>query len=112
VAPSCTHNSASPSDAASSGAIDAREDGGEPIVCTEFTEAGAPCPTASPVRCFAECETGGCFCREQHPGEPPVWVCTVDTSCMPDCAPLDDGCSPVIYSGGDGAADADASDRG
>lgn len=66
---------------------------GEPVLCTEFTEAGAPCPTASPVRCFPECEAGGCYCQETAHGR--VWVCQTDLSCIPDCAPLDDGCATV-----------------
>lgn len=106
VAPSCSRsNSAGPSDAATLDEQDAGVEDAEPVICTEFTEAGAPCPVASPVTCFQECEAGGCSCRERGPGQPPVWVCTVDTSCLPDCAPLDDGCSPVIYSGDDGPDD-------
>lgn len=112
VAPSCSsNNSAGPSDAATLDEQDAgEEEASEPIICTEFTEAGAPCPVASPVVCFQECEAGGCSCRERGPGQSPVWVCTVDTSCLPDCAPLDDGCSPVIYSGDDGPEDGSPSD--
>lgn len=119
VAPSCSsNNSAGPSDAA---VVDESDvcvvEEVEPVICTEFTEAGAPCPAASPVRCFSECEAGGCYCREQAPGEPPIWVCTVDTTCLPDCAPLDDGCSPVIFTGddgpeGDGPADGPIFDSG
>jgi hypothetical protein len=59
-------------------------------ICAEFTEAGAPCPGVNPVRCFAMCATGGCSCRATPQG--PRWSCTTDTSCQPDCAPIDDGC--------------------
>jgi hypothetical protein len=65
----------------------------EPLICTEFTEAGAPCSLPSPVRCFPECETGGCSCTATAAG--PRWRCQTDLSCMPDCAPVDDGCSPA-----------------
>jgi hypothetical protein len=86
---------------------------GEPTICTEFTEVGAPCPTASPVRCFPECEAGGCSCTQTPSGR--VWVCQTDLSCIPDCAPLDDGCAQVptgdALAGDDGGADA-ATDAG
>jgi hypothetical protein len=78
---------------------------GEPVICTEFTEAGAPCPTPSPVRCFPECEAGGCSCTESPSGA--VWVCHTDLSCIPDCAPIDDGCAQTPT--GDAAADSDGS---
>jgi hypothetical protein len=105
AAPSCSSNGAGPSDAATGDEPDGLGEDAEPILCTEFTEAGAPCPVPSPVRCFAECEAGGCYCREQGPGRPPVWECTVDLSCLPDCGPLDDGCSPVISFGDAGSGD-------
>jgi hypothetical protein len=69
-------------------------DAAEPVVCTEFTKAGEPCATPSPVRCFPECEAGGCSCTASADG--PRWTCVSDFSCMPDCAPLDDGCSPTF----------------
>jgi hypothetical protein len=68
-------------------------DAAEPVICTEFTEPGSPCPTPSPVVCFPECEAGGCSCRSVA-GQGPIWVCVTDLSCMPDCAPSDDACSP------------------
>ena len=64
----------------------------EPAICTEFTEAGAPCALPSPVRCFPECTAGGCSCMATPVG--PRWRCQTDLSCLPDCAPIDDGCSP------------------
>jgi hypothetical protein len=69
-------------------------DAGEPVICTEFTEAGEPCAVPSPVRCFPECEAGGCSCTATADG--PRWRCLSDFSCMPDCAPIDDGCSPTL----------------
>ena len=101
------------------GANDATTEGGddasEPLICTEFTEAGAPCSTPSPVRCFAECEAGGCSCAATPEG--PRWSCHSDQSCMADCAPLDDGCGPPMGddggdegTGDDGAGDAGGGD--
>jgi hypothetical protein len=89
------------------------EDG--PAICNEFTDAGLPCPQASPVLCFQQCTTGGCSCSETPAGR--VWVCHTDTSCLPDCAPIDDGCTqlptgdaltPDDGSEPDGSADAGA----
>jgi hypothetical protein len=81
----------------------------EPLICQQFTDAGLPCSPPSPVLCFAECEAGGCRCSETPEG--PRWVCTTDLSCIPDCAPIDDGCSPVPTgddgSGGDDGAAGD-----
>jgi hypothetical protein len=85
------------------------DDLSEPLICTEFTEAGAPCPLASPVVCFAECVTGGCSCSATPQG--PRWVCQTDLSCLPDCAPIDDGCSPLPV-GDDGGGDANGDDGG
>jgi hypothetical protein len=79
---------------------------GEPQICTEFTEVGDPCSKASAVRCFPECEAGGCSCSPTGSG--PRWTCTTDLSCVPDCAPIDDGCTPA--QGGDGSAIADSGD--
>jgi len=59
-------------------------------VCDAFTGVDTACPLASPVRCFALCEAGGCFCRATPAG--PRWACETDLSCVPDCGPLDDGC--------------------
>jgi len=78
-------------------------DAGEPVICTEFTEAGAPCAVPSPVRCFSECEAGGCFCRATAVG--PRWICLSDFSCMPDCAPIDDACSQAPPGNPDAGAD-------
>jgi len=78
------------------------DDAAEPLICTQFTAAGSPCPTASPVLCFQECEAGGCTCRAMPGG--PRWVCVTDLSCVPDCAPVDDGCSTAPSEDG-GAAD-------
>jgi hypothetical protein len=67
-------------------------DGGYRVVdiCDAFTGVDTACPVASPVRCFAYCEAGGCYCSVTPAGA--RWSCTVDMSCMPDCGPLDDGC--------------------
>ncbi len=59
-------------------------------ICDDFTDVGEPCPAAIPVTCFPMCE-GGCFCREM-PGVGPRWVCMSDTTCLPDCAPVDEPC--------------------
>jgi len=82
--------------------VESGDDAAEPLICTEFTEAGAPCPTPSPVRCFPECEAGGCFCTATPQG--PRWTCESDLSCLADCAPLDDGCGAPI-SDNDAASD-------
>ncbi|MGH7294208.1 MAG: hypothetical protein ACRELB_04715 [Polyangiaceae bacterium] len=95
-------SSGGPSDAGfESGAGD---DGSEPAICEQFSAAGDPCPTPSPVRCFPECDSGGCYCRSGGGGGPPRWVCETDLSCVPDCAPLDDACSPPTP-GDDGPGD-------
>jgi hypothetical protein len=60
-------------------------------LCDAFTTVGARCPLESPVRCFPECEAGGCYCRPGEGGV--VWACVTDLSCVPDCGPLDDGCA-------------------
>jgi hypothetical protein len=84
------------------------DDAAEPLICMEFTEAGAPCSAPSPVRCFAECEAGGCYCRATPQG--PRWTCESDLSCLADCAPLDDGCAtPIGDDGGDDGAGDDSS---
>jgi hypothetical protein len=59
-------------------------------VCDAFTGVDTACPLASPVRCFALCEAGGCSCLATPHG--PRWGCETDLSCVPDCGPLDDGC--------------------
>jgi hypothetical protein len=82
---------------------------GEPEICTEFTEAGAPCSRVSPVRCFAECTTGGCSCQTTPAG--PRWTCVTDLSCVPDCAPVDEACSPQ-QGGDDGSATDDGGEAG
>jgi hypothetical protein len=87
-------------DAASDGGSDATVDAFD--LCDAFTEVGAACPFASPLRCFPTCEAGGCFCRATSGG--PQWTCQVDVSCLPDCAPLDDGCASG-NPGDDGGAD-------
>jgi hypothetical protein len=79
------------------------DDAGEPVICTEFTEAGAPCAVPSPVRCFPECDAGGCFCSATAVG--PRWSCLSDFSCMPDCAPIDDACSQSVPGNPDAGAD-------
>ena len=80
-------------------------------LCGAFTSAGGACPRAGPTRCFPMCRTGGCFCRAGAGG--PAWTCTTDTSCLPQCGPLDDACaasSPgtVEDSLADGAVDGDS----
>jgi hypothetical protein len=53
--------------------------------------SGAPCPQASPTRCFPECTRGGCYCQ----GATPTWTCTIDHSCEPDAPPgINDGSTP------------------
>jgi hypothetical protein len=69
---------------------DVVDNDGEPAICAAFTSADAPCPTPSPVRCFPMCDAGGCYCRPTPQG--PRWTCTTDTTCLPDCAPINDGC--------------------
>jgi hypothetical protein len=59
-------------------------------LCDAFTEVGAACPGPSPILCFPMCEAGGCTCSVSPSG--PRWTCATDLSCVPDCAPLDDGC--------------------
>jgi hypothetical protein len=59
-------------------------------ICDAFTGVETACPMASPVRCFAYCEAGGCYCSAASDGA--QWTCVTDISCMPDCGPLDDGC--------------------
>jgi hypothetical protein len=59
-------------------------------VCDAFTGVDTACPLPSPVRCFAACDAGGCFCRPTPAGA--RWACVTDLSCVPDCGPLDDGC--------------------
>ncbi len=78
--------SASPSDAG--GGADAAP--ALTDLCDAFTSVGARCPLESPVRCFPECEAGGCYCGPGDGGA--VWSCVTDLSCVPDCGPLDDGC--------------------
>ena len=82
---------------------------GQPAICAEFTEAGAPCPLVSPVRCFPECDAGGCFCLSTPAGA--RWTCRTDLSCVADCAPIDDGCAPVP-TGSDEAAIEGSADAG
>jgi hypothetical protein len=60
-------------------------------VCDAFTGVDSACPMVSPLRCFAYCEAGGCYCSVTPAG--PRWSCVTDLSCMPDCGPLDDGCA-------------------
>ena len=60
-------------------------------ICDAFTSVGDRCPLESPVRCFPECEAGGCYCARGDGGA--VWACATDLSCVPDCGPLDDGCA-------------------
>jgi hypothetical protein len=75
-------------------------------LCDAFTESGAACLLASPVRCFPECESGGCFCRATPEG--PRWACDTDLSCVPDCAPIDEECGAT----GSAVAAIDAGDGG
>lgn len=82
------------------------DDASEPPICMEFTEPGSPCSAPSPVRCFPECEAGGCYCSATAQG--PRWTCQSDLSCLADCAPLDDGCTPPM--GDDGGDDGPGDD--
>jgi hypothetical protein len=66
---------------------------GQPFdLCDAFTTVGSSCPAASPLLCFPMCDAGGCSCRESPRG--PEWACVTDVSCLPPCAPIDDGCAP------------------
>jgi hypothetical protein len=95
------------------GATDATTESGndasEPPICMEFTEPGSPCSAPSPVRCFPECEAGGCYCSATAQG--PRWTCQSDLSCLADCAPLDDGCTPPM-GGDDGPGDDSSGEAG
>jgi hypothetical protein len=110
----CNSNSSASGDdgGASDGTIEGGDDASEPLICTEFTGVGEPCSTPSPVRCFAECEAGGCYCTATANGA--RWTCQTDLSCLADCAPIDDGCSPPLGddAGDDGSGDDSASDAG
>ncbi len=110
VAASCHGGSASPTDAGAE-AGDIGGDASEPAICMQFSQVGDPCPGPSPVRCFPECDSGGCFCRSTAKGGPPVWVCQTDLSCIPDCGPLDDGCAPAT-TGDDAAAEVGPAEGG
>jgi hypothetical protein len=103
----CSGSGASGGDGGADATTEGGDDAAEPLICTEFTEAGAPCSTPSPVRCFAECEAGGCSCTATPQG--PRWSCHSDQSCMADCAPLDDGCGPPM---GDDGGDEGIGDDG
>ncbi|HEY3822365.1 MAG TPA: hypothetical protein VGL81_34605 [Polyangiaceae bacterium] len=112
----CNNNSSASGDdgGAIDGTIEDGDDAAEPLICTEFTAVGAPCSTPSPVRCFAECEAGGCYCTATPSG--PRWTCQSDLSCVADCGPLDDGCAAIISgddaTGDDGPGDDGAEDAG
>jgi hypothetical protein len=117
VLPGACHGNGSASGddgGANDGTLEGGDDAAEPLICMEFTEAGAPCSTPSPVRCFAECEAGGCSCTATPQG--PRWTCESDLSCLADCAPLDDGCGPPMGGddapGDDGGGDDGPSDAG
>ncbi|HEY8039191.1 MAG TPA: hypothetical protein VIF15_05325 [Polyangiaceae bacterium] len=86
--------------ATDAGVVDATVDALD--LCGSFTDVGSPCPQVSPLRCFAQCEAGGCYCTSTPSG--PRWTCQSDFSCVPDCAPMDDGCAPVP-TGDDGPGD-------
>jgi len=60
-------------------------------LCDAFTGVDTACPIASPTRCFPDCDAGGCYCRATEAG--PRWACVTDLSCMPSCAPIEDGCA-------------------
>jgi hypothetical protein len=80
-------------------------------ICDEFTEAGASCSVASAVACFPMCEAGGCFCTVK-PGVGLRWVCVTDTTCLPDCAPLDESCGAQADGGAEGEAAAPLREAG
>ena len=94
------------------GALEAAMQAPDPCDLDAFTGAGMPCGTASPLVCFPECEAGGCSCVETTAG--PRWSCVTDLSCLPACAPIDDGCTPALEAGaaegGDERGDAGGSD--
>lgn len=83
------------SDDDSSAASDDDASTGNPdvITCTlEGAHSGGPCYPVGPTLCFQECTSGGCVCTEDkaHPGaDAGIWVCTSDTSCLPDAPPVD-----------------------
>lgn len=90
-------------------------DGG-PSICDvdQFIEAGGNgglCPTPSQVLCFPQCMTGGCICVPGPAGQP-VWQCTNDTSCLPECGPLADCGADLSDSGVEAAADGGTLDGG
>jgi hypothetical protein len=64
---------------------EATGDASEPLLCMQFSQIGDPCPAPSPVRCFPQCDAGGCFCTSSGSG-PPTWVCQTDLSCVPDAS--------------------------
>ena len=81
IAAQCTDNSGNSGDAGADSPVD---------ICDldAYTGNGKACPLVSGRLCFQECEAGGCRCVASSSG--PVWSCTFDNSCFPDCGPLDD----------------------
>lgn len=84
---------------------------------------GGPCYPVTPVPCFQVCNNvGGCVCKQDpNNADAGIWSCTpVDTSCLPDSAPIDEFDSGPLPDGdvtddsgstddaGDAGADADA----
>jgi hypothetical protein len=99
----CLSACKSDSEASDAGASGDASTDGPGNICDEFTEAGAPCSVASSAACFPMCEAGGCFCTAK-PGAAPRWVCVIATTCLPDCAPLDESCGAQADGGAEGEA--------
>lgn len=96
----------SPADAGTFEAGDEVGDASEAPICMQFSQAGDPCPSASPVRCFPQCDSGGCSCVSLETGAPPVWVCRTDLSCVPDGPEAEDAAGATeAGDGGDAAPD-------
>jgi hypothetical protein len=90
---------------------DVFDNDGEPLICQQFSEAGATCATVSPVRCFACGDGGGgCYCQSTPQG--PRWKCAIDPSCFP-CTLGDEDCAPnADDDGGEGGDQASADATG
>src|SRR5438094_75204 len=73
-------------DDGAAGDADAATEGGQADPCSLYTDAGDRCPVVTPKACFPMCDNGGCFCKAGPDG--PRWTCVIDTSCVPDGAPI------------------------
>lgn len=87
----CTSGSTSGS---TDSGVDVAEEAPDLCDIDQFFDAGGvggSCLRVAPTRCFPMCATGGCRCAGGPSG--PTWTCTIDTSCLPDCGPLDGACA-------------------